>query len=181
MAYKKPSYPSVLLLSGSGRDRGKTQFACNVIRRWAKEEYVVAIKISAHVHGTSEGCSLIMKRGGFSLWEQLTSSAKDSGRFLDAGARRVFYLEAVDMELSEAFRHILEICLPESVFVIESGGLGRFIRAGIMLFIKSSDEITEGAKKELQEMSDRILFTGSQKISSPEKVLTVRNHCWNLI
>jgi hypothetical protein len=75
---------AVLVIAGSGRGAGKTAVGCALMAampelRWA------AIKVTSHVHDLGE-----------ELWEEPDfRSAKDTGRYLAAGARRSFLISGV--------------------------------------------------------------------------------------
>jgi len=43
-------YPNILLVSGNGRNSGKTTLACKIIERFSKDHEITGLKISPHFH-----------------------------------------------------------------------------------------------------------------------------------
>jgi hypothetical protein len=174
-------FPNLLLITGSGRERGKTLLACNIINEWKKSYDIVAIKISAHCHEDPRSTDLIYSSGTYSIWQEKEISSKDSGRFIEAGAVKVFYVEARDQELPEAFRVIYGLCSEKSLIICESGGLGRYIKPGVMLFVQHVNDIVGIGKRALLCLSDRIIYSGSPEMSDPSLIINITDHHWILV
>jgi hypothetical protein len=174
-------YPNLLLITGSGRERGKTMLACNIISIWKKNHDLVAIKISAHLHEDPRSVNLIHQTNGYAIWEEIAVSPKDSGRFLEAGAGKVYYIEAHDMELLEVFRFIYGLCSEKSMIVCESGGLGRLIKPAVMLFVQHENDTVVRGKEAIRNICDRIVYSSSPEILDPSLFLEIANHRWKLL
>ena len=174
-------YPNILLISGSGRNTGKTILACNIIRKWKEDEHIIAIKISAHHHDAATPLNLLHAGKGFTVWEENTKTHKDSGRFLDAGAAKVYYIEASDDKFLDAFRFVFNLHGKGSLIICESGALVKFIEPGVMLFIQRKDELIDTEKEYLRRLSDHIVYSESPELTDPAIILTVTDHSWRLI
>jgi hypothetical protein len=174
-------FPNVLLITGSGRERGKTMLACNIISLWKKNHDLVAIKISAHSHGDTNSKNLVQSSVNYTIWEEKEISAKDSGRFLEAGAGKVFYIEARDMQLLDAFRFIYGLCSEESLIICESGGLGMLIKPAVMLFVQHENDTVEIGKEAIRNICDRIVYSSRPEILNPSLLLEIANHRWKLL
>lgn len=174
-------YPNILLISGSRRNTGKTILACNIIQKWKEQEYIIAIKISAHNHDSATPLNLLHTEEGFTIWEEKTKTHKDSGRFLEAGAAKVFYIEASDDKFLDAFRFVLNLQGKGSLIICESGGLVKFIQPGVMLFIQHKDELIDTEKEYLRRLSDHIVHSDSPELTDPAMILTVKDHSWRLV
>jgi hypothetical protein len=174
-------FPNVLLITGSGRERGKTMLACNIIRLWKNYHDLTAIKISAHLHEDPNSVNLIHHTKGYSIWEEIAASPKDSGRFLEAGAGRVYYIEACDMELLNAFRFIYSLCGEKSMIVCESGGLSRLIKPAVMLFVQHENDCVEPGKATIRNISDLIVYSSSPEMMDPSLFLEIADHRWKLV
>ena len=75
---------AVLVIAGSGRGAGKTAVGCALIAALPELRWV-AVKVTRHGHDVDKG-----------LWEELNlRSDKDTGRYLSAGAKRVFLISGV--------------------------------------------------------------------------------------
>jgi len=132
----KPYYPNVLLVSGTGRNVGKTSLACRVIEKLHGTQRITAVKISPHLHEVNSGEALCAKYGQYAIFrEEVKNQAKDSSRLLTAGARRVFYMQAIDNCLPEAWSKLREWLEAEEPVIIESGGIHKIINPGCTLFL----------------------------------------------
>jgi hypothetical protein len=174
-------FSNLLLISGSGRERGKTLLACNIIRKWKAQDKIIAVKISAHIHEDPASLNVVVHSEGFTIWEEKTISSKDSGRFLEAGADKVFYIEAVDQYLLQAFQSVYGICGDKALIICESGGLGKFISPGVMLFVQHENDNLDMNKEVLRQLSHRVIFSSSPELSDPALFLSAIDHRWKLI
>lgn len=73
----------VVQIGGSGRGAGKTAIGCELIRAMPELRWL-AVKISPHEHDVPDGA----------IEETDADSQKDTGRYLAAGAKRVFLIGA---------------------------------------------------------------------------------------
>jgi hypothetical protein len=82
---------AVLVIAGSGRGAGKTAVGCALMAAMPEFSWL-AVKVTPHRHNVDD-----------ELWEELDfRSAKDTGRYLAAGARRAFLVSwATDLRAAE--------------------------------------------------------------------------------
>lgn len=132
-------YPNILIIKGTGRNIGKTVSACKIITKLSKNHETIGIKISPHFHSLNGDQKIIQQSEDFVIVDELNISKKDSSLMLQAGAKKVFYVQAKNDHLSSALDFILREINPENPVVIESGGLYNFVEPGILLFIKGPD------------------------------------------
>jgi len=104
---------TVLVIAGSGRGAGKTAVGCALIAalpelRWG------AVKVTPHFHDVDK-----------ELWEELDlRSAKDTGRYLAAGARRAFLISSASKSRTTELISEARNCAPEcNALVVESNGI----------------------------------------------------------
>src|SRR6056297_165204 len=90
--------PNLLIVGGTGRNVGKTEFVCRLIEKISRTEVVYALKVSAIFpdeeiyHGNHDG-----EESVHHLFEETRmETGKDTSRMLQAGASRVFYLRGDD-------------------------------------------------------------------------------------
>ncbi len=146
------NYPHLLLIGGTGRNVGKTEFTCRLISRIAASRQVYALKVSAmypdertfhgrHEYGASDFC----------LFEECRSeSGKDTARMLRAGAKRVFYLQGEDNRILQGFNELIRKVPAATPVVCESNSLGNFVQPGLHIMITSpSTEVKDRAKVQL--------------------------------
>ncbi len=131
----------MLLISGNGRNVGKTTLACRIISHLSKTNEVTGIKISSHFHNYNAE-PLVEKDGEFVILKEKDTNQKDSSRMLQAGASHVFYVMAKKNYLDKAFRSLIPF-LDNQAVVCESGGLHQYIQPGIFLFVNEKERKIE--------------------------------------
>lgn len=162
------SYPNILLVAGTGRNVGKTLFACKVIQKLSETHRTVGVKISPHFHEPESNLKYLYKSEGLVIVEEQKISHKDSSRMLQAGAEKVFYVQAKNENLADAFNLIVKSIHPEQPVVIESGGLYEILEPGLLVFVTG-----EEPKKDFRIRKD----TNVVKVQSGE----IKNFEWNNI
>jgi hypothetical protein len=129
---------NVLLLSGEGRNVGKTTLGCRIIERLSGDTKVIALKVSPHFH-TLTG-SLVSLKDSDSLTiarETDKNSGKDSSRYLNAGASEVYYIQCNEDSLAVLASWINENISQNTPVICESGGLIRTIQPGYAVHIRN--------------------------------------------
>jgi hypothetical protein len=92
----KSRFKDLLLVTGSGRNVGKTTFICSVIAGNPLQK-MAAIKITPHFHDPGEGLIPIVENNNFRIFEETNiHSDKDTSRYLQAGARKSYYIQTND-------------------------------------------------------------------------------------
>ncbi|PLX14932.1 MAG: hypothetical protein C0598_00265 [Marinilabiliales bacterium] len=145
---------NIILISGSGRNVGKTTLACNIIKTLSTDNDVVGLKISPHFHKTSELQKLISEGESFKVFQEFDSKQeKDSSRMLNAGAKEVFFIQCSDQEIEKAVQSLQNILTSKSPIVCESGSLAKSIDIGIHLLVKgiNPDETKLSYRKNLEK------------------------------
>ncbi len=152
-------YPQLLLVGGTGRNVGKTEFICRLISRIAVGQKIYALKVSAVYpdeqiyHGDhGEAAS------AFEIYEEIRrDSHKDSSRMLRAGAERVFYLRSDTNTILQGFRQCMEHIPDDAPLVCESNTLGDCVRPGLMTMVTSTDGIIKERAKPLIRTADLVI------------------------
>jgi len=159
-----------MLVSGSGRNVGKTSFIRRVIRQNAGQK-LVAIKITPHFHEPSSGLSPITITENYRVFKETDlTSGKDSSLFLQAGAEQVFYIQSKDVYLKEAFRIISDQLSPDQPMIIESAALRKFIVPELYLFIQQNYEEVKPSAMEMQKLADAIVYSDSGQFSTDPSI-----------
>ncbi len=161
-----------LIVSGNGRNTGKTSFICRVIKHISKQFPVTAIKVSPHFH-SSENQDALFQGDQYIVWEELDLERnKDSSLMLRAGAKRVFYIEAKDEHLKKAVDILLDGNFLEGAVICESGGLRKIIEPSLFLLMNEEkrDELKIGFRQ-LIPMADHVIsFNGEDFNLQPENI-----------
>jgi len=146
----KKHIKNLLLISGSGRNAGKTTLACAIIKEVSTKSAIYALKISPHFHKLSKNQELLVQHEGFKIFREKDKNAsKDSSRMLQAGAKDVFYIQCKDDNVAEAFQRALQFIPKNAPVVCESGSLAKYCKPGLHLLIDNT--VNEDYKKTFLE------------------------------
>ena len=126
---------NMILISGDGRNVGKTFLSCALIKQLKSKQNIIAIKSSPHFHALNENDEILYKHDDYIIVKEVRHSNKDSSLMLQAGAQEVFFIMANDEGLKMAFSLLMPF-LNGNIIIAESGALHEFIDPGIFLFLK---------------------------------------------
>ncbi len=170
---QKYQLPSFLIITGMGRNTGKTTLACSIIQKFSEKEKITAIKISSHFHEPTPELKLLFKSEDYSISKEFNpGTEKDSSKMLRAGASDSFYIQSKKEKLKEAFDKYLQEFDPGNAVVCESTALAKIITPGIGLTIFSGNKINNQAKSEDSSTNNfkQISFDGEKFSLSLEKI-----------
>ena len=131
----KEFFGNFLVISGNGRNVGKTFFACRIIEFLSQNHAVTAVKISPHFHQIHDNAKVLINDDDFIVLNETEKTHKDSSLFLQSGAAKVFFVMANPANPEKAFQ-FLKPKLKEGPVIFESAGLGEIINAGLSFFLK---------------------------------------------
>lgn len=156
LSTQKPVNNHLILISGTGRNSGKTTMACKLIEKLSLTHTVIAIKISPHPH-QNQTLQPLVTGDGFNIWHETTPpEGKDSWRMLQAGAEKVFYIESENDSLIQAFQEVEKLIQPNAIIICESGGLRHFIKPDLFLMATNPDQAPKSSSKALMPLADEI-------------------------
>lgn len=154
----------LLIVGGTGRDVGKTEFVCRLIEKISPQRPVYAIKVSSIFpgeelyHGTH-----FENESNLHLFEETKrESEKDTSRMLNAGAARVFYLRTDGPGILTGFTEFVKKIPANSAVVCESNSLGQYVRPALSIMVRSKDgtvkprAITQLQRADLTVVSDGV-------------------------
>jgi hypothetical protein len=163
---------NILLVSGSGRNVGKTSFIRRVIAHNAMHN-LVAIKITPHFHEPTDGLIPIIDTENYRIFQETDYfSGKDSSLFLQAGAEKVFYIQTSDHYLDEAFSLAMAQVSPGQPVVVESAALRTVISPELYVFIQNQFEEVKPSAIEMQKKADLIVYSDSGQFSMNPTTIT---------
>jgi len=142
-------YPNMLIIRGTGRNVGKTLSACNIIKHLAGKHKPVGIKVSPHFHGLDGNHTVIHKSDELVIVEEKDVSDKDSSRMLQAGASKVFYVQAKNSRLLDVINLLSGKLSTTEPVVVESGGLYDYVEPSLLVTVTG-----EGSGKDISTRSD---------------------------
>ena len=122
-----------LIISGNGRNTGKTTYACRLISRTSSKYAITAIKVSPHFHPNRNFRNILLSDENYVICiENDADGEKDSSRMLRAGAKKVYYIEATDSHLETAIKALLGKIRVEGPVICESGGMRNLVRPSLV-------------------------------------------------
>ena len=175
-------YKNILLIAGTGQNVGKTLFASQVIAQHATNYPIISIKIAPHFHTLNADALIIEKGTDYSIIQELNANGnKDSQRFLNAGAKEVYYIQCMDNKLPLVFEKLMKRLPQDSPIVCESGGLRRVLKPGIFLMInkKNNNKIKPQATRN-RELADKWIEFDEQKFDFDPKNLKFSKSGWTI-
>jgi len=147
--------PNLLLISGTGQNSGKTTLACRLIACFAKQFPVTAIKISPHFHEPPPQLPVIAAYEGFVIYEEIQyGTGKDSSRFLDAGATKVYFITARRDQQGKAMETLLEKILTTTPVICEAGGLHHHFKPALHIVTFSKNKPPQ---KQIPDSADLVV------------------------
>lgn len=174
-----------ILIGSSGRNSGKTEFACRLISQHAHEFPVYAVKVKRvclDKDQCDQKCSDCrigdVPPEGFEISEESCSlNNKDTSRMLAAGAHKVFFLKSTSENLQQGFEKLMNQ-IPENVPVIcESNGLRHIFEPGLYIVIQNndSDSIKESYSSTLHHANRIIGFSNMNWDFDPKRIYFKEN------
>lgn len=129
---------NLLIVAGTGRNVGKTELICQLVKKFGSIADIYALKVSAiHpdegiFHGNHAGGEIVGR-----LFEEFrTDSDKDTSRVLRAGAKRAFYLSSDNDRVKEGYLEFRRLIPEDAVVVCESNSLREIVEPGLMILIR---------------------------------------------
>jgi hypothetical protein len=180
---------NILIIGSTGRNTGKTEFACRIIEKHSDRKEIIGVKVipvdknEFICHRGDEGCGLCDSlTGDYEIIEEKTiDSIKDTSRMLKAGAKKVYLLLVDKDSLSEGTNAILKIIPENALIVIESNTIRKVIEPGLFIVInKVSNNSVKNSCAEVIEFADKIIeFNDMNWDFQPDKVL-IQNGSWKI-
>lgn len=170
---------NILLISGSGRNVGKTTFMRRIIAQNAGH-LPVAVKITPHFHEPTPGLLPIQVNENFRVFRETDdSSEKDTALFLQAGAEKVFYIQTTDDFLNKAFEFVSAQLSPDQPVIVESAALRKFIVPGLYIFIEKTPDDIKPFAREMKKLADLIVSSDGERYSISPEIL-IFNQSWKI-
>ena len=180
---KKQTFNNVILVSGSGRDCGKTTLACAIIKQLSVNNKVIGLKISPHVHITGNDQEVVITGDGYTIYRETNSnSGKDSSRMLNSGADQVYFVQMTDKHLSKIESALYKLLPPTSIVVCESGSFALRYIPGIHFLVEG--EIVDKSKESYirnLEVADQIILQKDINMGLATYMVQYKDQKWSFI
>lgn len=164
---------NLILVSGSGRNCGKTTLACSLIKIFSETGKVTGIKTTPHFHLTGEQQQLKEQGPGYRIFiEKDTGTDKDTSRMLRAGAQTVYFVQCTDNGMDNAMESLMRFLPDDGVFVCESGSLGLFFKPAFHVLVEGMEpEPMKTSCLLNKQRADLIVSTGQTGISPAKMII----------
>ena len=174
--------PQMLLIAGTGRNTGKTTFACDILRKFSNVHSIVSLKITPHFHKNVQSGQVIVSSENLCIAEETdTATGKDSSLMLQAGARKSYFVMASDAYLEFVWKTVSRLIPPGSLIICESGGLRSYLKPGLFFMMRSLEaETIKPAAEKLKLMADRVITFDGEKIDFDLNSIEITGNRWKL-
>lgn len=155
----------LILIGGTGRNVGKTEFVCRLISMTAKKYDVYALKVSAIFpdedifHGNHEGAP----ESQILFEETRGDTSKDTSRMLRAGAKKVFYLQSDDRFIKKGYSKFCDLIPQDAIVVCESSSLQYHVKPGLHVIVTNSGATIKPRAKKLLDFADIVITSNGQE------------------
>ncbi len=174
---------NLLIVGGTGRNVGKTEFVCRLIRKISEKRLVYALKVSAVYpdeqlfHGRHDS-----GEKDVGLYEEKDpGSGKDTARMLMAGAARVFYLRSDGSGVAEGFAAFLREVPENALLVCESNSLADVVQPALLVVVRSPHgPVKPRAVAQLERADLVVVSDGQSGFPELERVGLEEDGGWRL-
>lgn len=176
--------PNMLMIGSAGRNVGKTELACSIIRQFSADQPIVGIKITTVTKRDGScprggrGCGVCSSLSDdYCITEEHGEPPdKDTSRLLAAGAAKVFWLRVMKSHLLEGISELLDTAGHDAVSVCESNSLRSVVEPGLFLMVRDKDnEDYKASADSVRQFADvTVLFDGDGFIPDASRIRLVR-------
>lgn len=138
---------SMLMIGSAGSNVGKTELACDLIRKFRRDRDIVGVKVTTieakdgRCPRGGRGCGVCSSLQGDCCIAEETDrdSHKDTARLLAAGAKRVFWIRVLRTHLAESITALLGMVDSDAALVCESNSLRLVVEPGLFLMVANGN------------------------------------------
>lgn len=179
--------PNFIIIGSTGRNTGKTEFACRLINSWSGKSEVVGLKVTTiNKHEGKcprggDGCGVCSSLvGDYEIIEETgLDGKKDTSRMLVSGAKKVYWLKVSSTALDNGIEALLKLIPDDVAVVCESNGVRNVLKPGIFLVIKNLKDktIKPNCARVIRYASKIIEFDNMSWNFTPDRVI-LKNNVW---
>ncbi len=174
-----PEFPNVLLVGSNSRKTGKTSLICRLIESYGEKHSISAVKLAiyddkndllSHYPDASDDGTFIIK--------EEEPGAKDSGKFLAAGAKKSWFIAIMQSEINKVIDLLYEIKSEGGLAVVESTSLRNYILPGLFIFVHSLSTNEKKKASDFRALSDMEVETGSADFKNIDNSICIEQDIW---
>jgi len=172
---------NLLLIGGSAQNVGKTSFTIDLLKTYSKDNDIIAIKTSCHFHGILDTDIVVANNDKFVVVkETVTDTGKDSARMLEAGAKEVFFIQAADEFIGEAYDFLINKLDKKTLIICETASLRKYVVPKIFLaLVKEQNEELE-ENKSILNMADFFVVDYLNFNDKYADLVAIKNNKWKI-
>jgi len=180
----------MLMIGSAGANVGKTELACELLRKFGKSNDVTGIKVTTIKEKDGQcprggkGCGVCSSlEGVYCITEETNrSSGKDTARLLAAGAKRVFWLRVLKEHLTEGVTALLDVTGPDSISICESNSLRHAVEPGLFLMARNRDTNTwKDSAQQVEKYADKIVVSNGHEFDFDFERIKLIDGKWTLL
>jgi molybdopterin-guanine dinucleotide biosynthesis protein A len=185
----RPRLPGWLVVGAAGRNAGKTEFACAIIRTFQQVHPIVGVKFTAISDGESTcprgraGCGVCgALQGDFEISEERGENrGKDTARMLESGAERVFWVKCRRRRMHAALQALAPRLAPGTLVVAESNSLAQAVEPDLFLMVTNSrSSSVKPTAAEVMPLARRVVVSDHGAFGLSPRHLAVVDGAWHL-
>ena len=179
-----------MVLGSTGRNSGKTEFACAVIRTFHREYPIIGVKITTVMDEErscprgGDGCGACSTlEGDFEIGEERGAHpGKDTARMLESGARRVFWVRCRKGRMRAALEALERRLGRRDLVVVESNSLAQAIEPDLFFMLRNacSSSIKPTAAA-VMPLAHRVVVSSGHGFDLNVRRLAIMEGMWRLV
>ena len=176
----------MLLVGAAGRNVGKTELCCALLRRTADKHPIVGVKVTTVAERDGqcprggEGCGVCSAlEDPWCLTEEHgEAEGKDTTRLLQAGARRVFWLRVLRENLHEGLQALRDR-IGDALCICESNSLRHVVEPGVFVIARGANETRiKPSAKEVAHFADDLIVSDGERFDVPFDAFSIAEGRW---
>ena len=164
-----------LQIGATTKDTGKTGLICSILKNVSKENEVIVLKFTL----VDDFNKKSIDKDFIIVEETSNSENTDTSRYLQAGAKKAFWIKVKKETIKTAIDEVIKIIGIENIFIIESNSTRHFIEPDTFIMIKNT--LTNEVKPSAKEVNNYVdYFIESDDIEEFSKKIILENNVWKI-
>ena len=180
---------NILLIGSTGRNVGKTELACRLIKKFSKTRNVIGVKVTT-IHDNlgkcphgGQGCGVCSSiEGKFYITEETDAALnKDTSRLLAAGAKKVFWLRVLVEHMADGAAELAKLLPADAAVVCESNSIRKAVAPGLFLMTTTKDaKDTKESAKQMKKYVDAVVVSNGESFNFDIERVKFKDNKWIL-
>ena len=177
----------MLMIGSAGRNAGKTEFACRLIRCCTKDRDIIAVKVTTIADTNSpcprgvKGCGVCSSlKTDFEITEETCpDSGKDTSRLLAAGAKKVYWLRIRKDKLAGGAKALADLLGPDCRCVCESNSLRLTVKPSLFIIVKEAKSTHfKATARAVAHLADKIVTCDGTGFDPAPETISPTDQTW---